>query len=1093
MRCLVCEKENDPGVQRCQACGHLLPPPTEERKLATVIFADLVDHTTIESRFSEEWVQFLYTYWAVMEQSILRYGGTVEKYIGDAVFAVFGMPQVHEDDAERAVRAAVEMVGRSLDYLNEKFASRFNTPLRLRVGIATDDVMVPMVPERGRLIMGPVTSFVERLQKFALPNTVIVSEKTYGFIAPLVEADRLKGLDLKGFDGPHEALILRRFLPGIKKPRGVSVYVPLVNREDEMTQLARAGDRLLKGQGQIVMLTGEAGLGKSRLIGELLTYLGPRARVVEGRCHEFTQSTAYSVVAQHLRSFFQLTESDSPEIARNRMEERMQRVPDISGLEVRAVINHLLGLDIAREFEQRTRSLEPEEVRAQVIRAVAEFWRAAATALPLVLMIEDLHWMDSASAGVLHALMPIMEQVPVMLLCAFRPERASLAREFRIMAEHDYPHRSVEIRLTRLSEQDTEDLAGQLLEELTLPPDRKREVARRSEGNPLYVEEMVRTLQAQDATAKNLAELPATLKGILQARLTTLSEATRRVLQTASVIGRAFPLQLLQAMAGAETVLDQHLYLLQRDGFLVEQERWPHPQFAFHHVLLHEAAYGMLMLAERRDLHRRLAEIMTKESATAANLSVIFNHFVEGEVWERSVEYGERAAAWAREVGAPDQSLAHYEQTVAILEAHADTAPIEANPRIRESYGDLLVLIGRFEEARLQYERLKAMAQTASQGAHAERKLAAAYRQEGKLDRAVEHLHAALLALPPGADPFEEAWAHLDLGYVEDLTGSDAASVLAHCERARLLAAGGNSALNARVFRLFAIAYGHLGEMDAALDSATRALEFASQSGDQFEVAVAHNNLADIYRHKGEIGRALEHVRAGLTAAERSGRTEALYHSALLHTTMGELYLDRGQWGEARRELEQGLRYLEKVGPVPRLRVELLADLAQALVGEGMSADALSLLDEAQRLCLTYSLHRLTAKLWRIRAEAYLQTGDLARAEDACGAGMKESQRFGADVERPALLRICASVAARRGDTDASLRFLADAAAILDPRGLSPEVGRVYLEWGRTYLLCGNREQARSVLHKAKDCFLRLGIDALVAQVTDMLSQAGAA
>jgi class 3 adenylate cyclase/tetratricopeptide (TPR) repeat protein len=1085
---------------QCARCGTSLLALRAEHKLVTVLFADLVEHTATQAHVGGEvWWQFLHSYFGEMSDPIRRYGGTVEKFIGDAIFAVFGVPQSHEDDVERAVRAAVEMLA-TLPRLNQAIQKRIHAhdgqetekaaQVQLRIGISTGEGVVPRTVDRDHLVVGELTSLAERLQSQLPPNSIALSERTYELVAPLVEVDSLGALTLKGFSQPQHAYALRGIRAGVAKMRGTGMGVPLVDRDTERMQLERVRGRFLEAkQGHTVMLIGEAGLGKSRLVAEMLKEVRPHAVILEARCHEFTRETAYGILIQHLRSYLLLNENDSPDVQRGQVSIALQRLFQNAKPQLQAVIDHLLGLGDPMEFEDQTRGLDSEEVRRQVIHHVAEFWRAVAEQGPLVLIIEDLHWVDAASAAVVEELARLTDAVPILLLCAFRPERQSPAWELKFKAERDRPHRYVEIVLNPLSPHHTKELAQSLLDQVGLTAqDLTQRVVAHSEGNPFYVEEMVRAL-SRPGVSTTTARLPDSLQGILQARLDALTEPTRRVLQTAAVIGRTFSLRMLQTMWGAETDLGPHLSELQRGEFILEYEFLPELQFAFKHILLQEAAYRSLLSEHRRILHRRLAEVLSEE-APGANLPVVFHHFIEAEAWEQAADYGARAAAWTRDAGAPEEALAHYEQVAGVLETRPSVATREAQRQLREAFGDLLVFTGQFEEARTQYYSFATLADTLPQRAHAERKIAEAHWRGGRLERAIEHLRHGLSMLPTDADPEEEAWLHLDLGYVEDLTGVDARSVLARCEKAKELARGRDDMLNARVFRLFTIAYAHLGDMNAALDNAKKAVEFSSRAGDQLELAVAHNNLADIYRHKGETDFALEHVKLGLEAAGRSEQRKAIYHIALLQLTMGELYLVQGEWGEAQDILEKGLRGMNEAGPRPRLHLELLAALAEALSEQGQTSEALQVLDEAQKLCDIYPLHRFVPTLLRVRAEAYVRAGEVDRAKDIIVSGLEAVDRYGSADERPALLRVSAMVATQRGDTDTALQMLSEAAASLEARGQLPELGRAYREMGKAWRARQNNAEAANAFQRARAIFVRLGAQRLVEEVEPLLDEA---
>src|SRR3990172_3868781 len=321
-----------------------MAPVDAERRLVTVLYADLVGHTELVTRLDpEDWRALLQQYFAAMVQPIQRYGGTVEKFIGDAIFAVFGVPRAHEDDAARAVRAAVEM-REALERLNPTFTQELGVPLGLRIGIATGEAVTPAEAGEDRLVVGDLTTLAERLQRAAPPNGIVLSERTHALVAPLVEGDLLGPLELKGFLGTQHAVLLRRLLPAAQ-PAG------------------------------------------ARLTADLRARLGPGVRVLVGRCHEFPQSISHDLVLQLVRAYLEIGELDPPEEARRQLEPALEHLFGSAVPEVRPALEHLLGLDAAA-FAERTRGLRLEDVRTDLLRAITAFWERAGEA-PIVLLVED--------------------------------------------------------------------------------------------------------------------------------------------------------------------------------------------------------------------------------------------------------------------------------------------------------------------------------------------------------------------------------------------------------------------------------------------------------------------------------------------------------------------------------------------------------------------------------------------------------------------------------------------------------------------------------------------------------------------------------
>ena len=1058
----------------------MIAPVDAERRLVTVLYADLVGHTELVTRLDpEDWRALLQRYFAAMVQPIQRYGGTVEKFIGDAIFAVFGVPRAHEDDAARAVRAAVEM-REALEHLNPAFARELGIPLGLRIGITTGEAVTPAEAGEDRLVVGDLTTLAERLQRAAPPNGIVLSERTHALVAPLVEGDLLGPLELKGFLGTQHAVLLRRLLPEAQ-PAGAGLAAPLVNRERELADLVATGERLRAGQGRIVFLIGEAGLGKSRLTAELRDRLGPGVRVLVGRCHEFTQSISHDLVLQLVRAYLEIGELDPPEDTRRQLEPALERLFGSAVPEVRPALEHLLGLDAAA-FAERTRGgLRLEDVRMDLLRAITAFWERAGQS-PIVLLVEDLHWVDAASAGVLRLLFEVAERTSLMLLCAFRPERRSLAWDLRVTAERDYPHRYQEIRLGPLSPDDTERLAAALLEQLTLPIDLKSAVAQRAEGNPFYVEEVVRSLRHQGASA--VPRVPDTLQGVLQARLDALPTAARRVLQAASVIGRTFPLRLLQVLTGTDGDLPAHLSLLQRTDFLREVQRLPEPAFAFKHVLLQEAAYQTLLRKERRELHLRLAGALEGEAAGTATLALLVYHYRQAEAWEKAFRYAVQAGDAATSLSALQEALEYYDTALRIAGERPDSVSDHTLLfRAQLSRCEILPFLGRYEEAQRSFEELLAQHPASAARARIHGGLGRLHNLQGNLRLARRHLEQALHLLGSDSDPGERASAHRDLAHVLEMK-RDYARARDHAGQALALAETHGLRTHLREVRriLFSIHF-YAGDLEQALRYAEETLAQARQDNDPLVIGRSRIDLANLLLFKGDIVEALRQARE---AVELSARLRLDVPLILAQTTLAQIYVEQGRVAEAAEivDMVQDLVQQRRMGP----RWHAAAQRGRALIAlaRGDWAAAVEHLDDAKAQDERAGIARNLPKIHRLLAEAYLGLEDLTTARTHALA-VKRLERGGGPIEKPGALRVLGMIARERGTLKRAVGLLEEGRSLMAPRRGSGEYARTLVELARTVARMGRREEARRLMEESLAIYRRLEALPLV-QVTQELA-----
>jgi class 3 adenylate cyclase len=469
----------------------------EERKLVTIVFADLVRSTELAVRQDPEQLRgLLSAFFEEMAQQIQIFGGTVEKYAGDAIMAVFGVPRVHEDDAERAVRAAFAMQ-ETLAQLNPTFEQEYNIRLALRIGIATGEVVAATQETREFMVTGEVATLAARLQSVA--SGIVVSEETHRLLEPLLESKRLNHLSLKGFIEPVTAYCVTGVRQLDRKPRGIpGLYSPVVGRDRETEILNRCVQDLRRGRGQIISIIGEAGLGKSRLKIDLREGLPEGVRWLEGRCYAHTQTTSYAPFIQMLKTAFQLGATAPQVVARTKLRAILRSLVAERYEQVHPVIAHLLDIEL-EPGQPHVGSLDPRALQSQLVVAMRALIEALSAQTPLILAFEDIHWADAASIELLTVLMELTDFYPLMILIVCRPDVEGGSWEFRFHAQRNYPHRLTELQLNPLTPEQAELLVRNLLNTFELPAGLQRLTLERSEGNPLFLEEIIRTLIEEKA------------------------------------------------------------------------------------------------------------------------------------------------------------------------------------------------------------------------------------------------------------------------------------------------------------------------------------------------------------------------------------------------------------------------------------------------------------------------------------------------------------------------------------------------------------------------------------------------------------------
>jgi class 3 adenylate cyclase len=594
-------------------------PLREERKVVTALFADLVGSTMLAERLDADEVRL------IVGEAIARivgivetFGGTVKDLAGDGVLALFGAPISHEDDAERAVRASLRLANEIPAYGVEVARAWGIEGLSVRVGVATGPVVLGSLGAGRRVeyaAFGDTVNTAARLQATAEPGNVLVSESTRRGIESLFDWGEWQQLSLKGKSEPVTACraLTPRTAGGRMREEG-PVHAHMVGRDRELMAAQQIGDRVLEGSGAILFLTGEAGIGKSRLVAELRSHLdhAPAARGrsmwLEGRCVSYGESMPYLPFRDLLREWLGVAADEAEMRVRVALRRRVERLFAQRAPEVYPYLGAVLSLALERDAAARLAELSPEALQYRTFEVVREWLSRLAEDGPVVVALEDLHWADGTSLQLVERLMSLTEEAAVLMLITGRPERDHASWSMKQSAMRDLPHRTTEIVLEALSGDADHELLEALIGEATLPADLEDRMIEHAEGNPFYLEELIRSLVDGGALVRDNGawrfdhavnvEVPATVEKVILARIDRLSTTCHDVLLSAAVLGRQFGLSWLEGVAGPAEDLHGTLQELQRLDLLREGRRWPQPEFRFKHVLIQEAAYRTILVGE---------------------------------------------------------------------------------------------------------------------------------------------------------------------------------------------------------------------------------------------------------------------------------------------------------------------------------------------------------------------------------------------------------------------------------------------------------------------------------------------------------------
>ena len=639
-----------------------------ERKQVTVLFADVAGFTTLAEQLDPEIVHdIINRCFEGITAEVHRFEGTINQYTGDGVMALFGAPLAHEDSPRRAVHAALG-IQRVIRDVAQALQAERGLSLQMRMGINTGLVVVGKIGDELRMdytAVGDTTNLAARLQQMAQPGSVVISAATHQHVAGFFDTRELGEMPVKGRTPVRAFEVLRprgrRTRFDVAVERGLT---PLVGRERELATLRERFREVKAGRGQVVGITGDAGLGKSRLVLEFrlaLAQAGDAVTWLEGHCISFGQASPFLPLIELLRENFQVGEVDGePEIIA-KVEQGMRRMGELEA-HIPA-IRYLLSVDPG---DPAFAALEGTARRQHLFAALRALSLRGAQQRPLVLVIEDLHWIDTSSEEFLTFLLDAVAGVQLLLLVTYR-----------IGYTPPFGSRSFSTTLTlhSFSEVETLAMAGQVLGTAQFPAELQTALMDKAEGVPLFIEEVTKTLldlgvlQRHNGgyrLVKSLGEVhvPDTIQGIIMARLDHLGEDGKRTVQLASVIGRQFLVRLLARVAGLSERLEGLLRELQALEIIYEQGLVPEPAYIFRHAVIQDVAYNSLLMQRRKALHRAVGEAIEElyHDRLAEHYAELAHHFTQGEVWEKALGYCRQAGEKAMAQSAYREAVTCFEQ-----------------------------------------------------------------------------------------------------------------------------------------------------------------------------------------------------------------------------------------------------------------------------------------------------------------------------------------------------------------------------------------------------------------------------------------------
>ena len=1031
--CQACGFNNPPGMRFCGNCGTRLTDaavpastaiPTKpnlgvmmgadlierfrqaglqaagQRRNVTVLFADLTDYTGLSEQIdSEDLYEIIQRFINMLVAAVYRYDGMVDKIVGDGLMALFGAPIGHENNAELALRAALDMQA-GLEALNRELRPQLGQDLQMHIGLHSGTVIVGSVGSNMLMdytAIGDTVNLAHRLEEVAEPGTVLASESVYRQTRMLFDFTAVPALTLKGIHRPVTGyrLLGPKDRPG--RVRGVEGLVsPMVGRDAELERLKTA---VLRGAGEtggFAMIFGEAGIGKSRLLAELRLQLrDENIRIAEGQSLTYRRSVAYWIFLDLLRDYLGVSDNAPEAHVRARLAETVEAVAGDQAADLLPYLEHLLSLKPSNaRAAARLRQLDADQLRRQIFIAVRDLFVAESARQPVLLVLDDLHWADDASLDLLDFLLNSVDSAPLFICGISRPvEGGSLPRIVE-QARSRLRDRFLLIELTSLPQEKSEQLLNQLLTIPDFPAEMRAQIIQRAAGVPFYLEEILRMLIDEaviyregdrwrlypEADVASLG-VPDNLQALILARFDRLDRQQRRILQVASVIGREFSVALVEAVLSglSGTWIDTQLVQLSERGFIVPQDGSLQADYAFRHVLTSDAIYSTLLRRDRAELHGQVGAAI--ETLYADRLGeytyLLARHYSWSNRPDRALHYLILAGQKSARDYVNAQARDYFEQALELLDKVEATD--EQAFDVRAGLGDALVFDGEYENARQHYRAAQELIapdtpERTRLYVNLQRKIGLTYERQGDYEQALAFYHRAHEALDACRTemPVERAEVWNDIGWI----------------------------------------YFRRGDFDDAAEIFQRALDLVSGTDAYGVIASINNRLGGVAYFQGDWDRAAEHLRNSIATREAIGDVAGLASSS---NNLGNLEIEMGRFDEALADLERNLALVQQLGQVEGIAVAY-NNLGWLHTLRGETAQAEALLQKSLDLSLQIGFNSLIREVRRNIGELYQAMGRWDEAREAFLEILPEFESAGASSELLNIYRLLGETAVARDD-----------------------------------------------------------------------------
>jgi class 3 adenylate cyclase/tetratricopeptide (TPR) repeat protein len=1082
MKCPACEFENREEAKYCSECGARIGGEAKqpirrgaegERKHATVLFSDLSGYTAMSEKLDPEEVkEVMERVFGGIARIVAKYEGYIEKFIGDAVMAVFGVPKAHEDDAVRAIRAAQE-IGEAAKVLSAEYESGIGRALAMHAGINTGLLVTGDVEVGGGVLgfTGDVLNVASRLCELAAPGEILVGPVTYQEAEGYFQFEAREKILVSGKEQPITSYKVMSSLGSVQKVHRLSgMQAKLVGRSAEIGELREAAGRLCGGEWVVLSVVGDAGTGKSRLIEEFKAL--PEMKTVQwyqGNAYSYCQNIPYFPLIELLRKVFGIGEGDAPERIREKIESGMRGL--VSGREdLIPYVGSLFSLSYSE-----IREVSPEFWKARLLDAVKGLLKSIGQRGPTVMAFEDLHWADPSTIGLMRSVLAEPRH-SVLFLFSYRPPFAL----FTGAQEGEVSRVYREVSIEDLPATDAQDMLTSLLGTDSVPAELRRFVQQKVEGNPFFLEEVVNSLIESEALVREneswklmrsiqKMDLPSTIQGVISARVDRLERESKRLLQEASVIGRSFFFEILKRVSEIKVRIDNCLLGLEQLDLIRTKALKPELEYIFKHAVTQEVVYNGLLKKERQGIHKRIAEVM--EQQFAEKLPELYEtlayHYKESHVSGKAVEYLMKSGKKAMQQFSVEESHRYYQDALNVMlqiprRSKAEDALII--DLINEWALDFYLRCDVRGYVRL-FSDYKALAESLNDKTRLGRFygwFGVALWHSQRLEEAYAILKQAIKIGEELNDPHITgyaccwfSWVCMDLGISDEALSFSEKAV----EMARIIktdhflyakSSHGVGCINAYI----------TGNCDIGLSIGRELIEHGQTHSHVRCVFYGHLTSAMAHLNKGDLSSAIESSKKAISMA-----TDPQYQ----HTpqfALGLAYLQTGQLEQAELTGRDLVRFVEEYG------YEYFKELAYLLLGSVMVATGrlekgLKMLDEALQITKLHKRNGFLPTAEYMIAKVYTQISLAAGPKDLSFM----LKNMGAIIKY-------VPKAAKRAENH-YIEAIRTASSI----GNDPLTASAYYDLGMFYKAKGKLEQTREAVAKSAEYFEKCGDEARAKEI----------